>query len=262
MFEGKLYRRSTKHTNKVKADTAAAAFRTALVNRNFGIIEHKPVPKYEEAMKSFLSWAKDEHRDHPSTARRYQTSSKAVLKYAPFKSKALDQITPKMIEQFKTHRSRQKGKSTKRRIKPATVNRELACLKAMYFYVLKDRHDFKNPVSEVEYLAENNLQDRVLTFAEQRKYLAAANETLKDVATLIVETGMRPEEVCRARFDHAHPDEGYLWNPYGKTKAARRKVPLNPVALEIITKRMKAAKGMYLLECISSPTRRTRTSRP
>jgi integrase len=69
---------------------------------------------------------------------------------------------------------------------------------------------------------------------------------MKDVARLIVETGMRPEEVCRARVDHAQPDEGYLWNPYGKTASSRRKVPLNSVAVEVIKRRMKAAKGLYL----------------
>src|SRR5262249_555230 len=64
--------------------------------------------------------------------------------------------------------------------KPATVNRELACLKAMLNHALKERHDFRNPVSEVDFLAENNEQTRVLTFEEQRKYLDSASNTLKD----------------------------------------------------------------------------------
>jgi hypothetical protein len=40
--------------------------------------------------------------------------------------------------------------------------------------------------------------------------------------------------------------EGYLWNPYGKTASSRRKVRLNSVAVEVIKRRMKAAKGLYL----------------
>jgi integrase len=197
-------------------------------------------------MKSSLDWSKIEHTKHPETYRRYKTSSKALPAHAAFKQKALDQITASLIEDFKAHRARQKGKRTRRLTKPATINRELACLKAMYFHTLKNRHDFKNPVSEVQFLPENNEQDRVLTFEEQRRYLAAANDTLNDVAQLIVETGMRSEEVYRATVANAHPDEGYLWNPYGKTKAARRKVPLNSTALEIVKRRMKAAEGKYL----------------
>ena len=61
-------------------------------------------------------------------------------------------------------------------MRPATINRELACLKAMFNHALKDRRDFRNPVSEVEFLAENNEQTRVLTFEEQRKYLQVASE--------------------------------------------------------------------------------------
>jgi hypothetical protein len=41
----------------------------------------------------------------------------------------------------------------------------------MYFHALKDRDDFGNPVSDIEFLPENNQQDRVITFEEQQKYL-------------------------------------------------------------------------------------------
>jgi len=245
-FEGKVYRRSTKQTNKVKAENAASAFRTALANRNFGIIERTPVPLFDDAMKAFLDWSEQEHKEHPATYRRYKTSSKALLKFVKFKSKPIDQITPAIIEDYKAHRARQTGKKTKRAIKPATVNRELACLKAMYFRALKDRHDFGNPVSEVKYLGEGNEQDRVLTYDEQRKYLAAAGENLKDIASLILETGMRPEEVYRTRVENVALEQGFLFNPHGKTKAARRKIPLNSAAVEILKRRVKAAKGAYL----------------
>jgi integrase len=250
-FEGTLYRRSTEHTNKVKAETAAAAFRTALANRKFGVIEHKPVPDFEKAMKSFLAWSEGEKKN--STHRRYKISSKALLAYRQFRGKKIDKMTGKMIEDYKTYRARQKGKRTKRQIKPATINRELACLKAMFFHALKDGHEFKNPLSKklvgdeaVKLLSEDNEQETVLTFEEQRVYLAAASERLKDVATLVLETGMRPEEVYRARVEHARIEEGMLYNPYGKTKAARRNIPLNSVALDVIKRRLQAADGPYL----------------
>jgi integrase len=245
-FEGTLYQKSTKQTSKVKAEGAAAAFRTALANRNFGIIERKPVPVFEDAMKAFLAWSAGEHKEHPATYRRYKTSSKSLLAYLKFKGKPIDQITPATIEDYKTSRARQKGKRTKRLIKPATINRELACLKAMYFHVLKDRHDFRNPVSEIELLPENNEQERVLTFDEQRIYLQAANDTLKDVAGLILETGMRPEEVYRAKVENVNLELGYLYNPHGKTKAARREVPLNSLAAGILKRRLGRATGIYL----------------
>jgi integrase len=57
---------------------------------------------------------------------------------------------------------------------------------------------------------------------------------------------MRPEEVYRIRRENVHADQGYLFNPYGKTKAAKRKVPLSNTALAVISKRLDSAKGAYL----------------
>ena len=47
------------------------------------------------------------------------------------------------------------------------------------------------------------------------------------MAVLILNTGMRPEEVYRLRREDVHLMEGYLHIPFGKTRAARRDIPLN-----------------------------------
>src|SRR5262245_54648457 len=104
--------------------------------------ERKPVPIFDKAIEAFLDWSKTEHKEHPATYHRYKIASKPLLAYMKFKGKAIDEITSKMIDDYKTHRGRQRGKKTKRAIKPATVNRELACLKAMYFHAVKDGHNF------------------------------------------------------------------------------------------------------------------------
>lgn len=85
----------------------------------------------------------------------------------------------------------------------------------------------RNPVSKVKKLDENNQQERVLNREEEKLYLMAAWQPLQDIAVLMLETGMRPEEVCRIRRENVRLDQGYLFNAFGKTKAARRKVWLN-----------------------------------
>lgn len=74
----------------------------------------------------------------------------------------------------------------------------------------------------------------------------AASQPLQDIARLILETGMRPEEVYRIKRGNVHIERGYLFNPYGKTKAAKRKIPLNAAAINILSKRLNDAKGDYL----------------
>jgi len=89
-----------------------------------------------------------------------------------------------------------KRKQTTKRLRPATVNPELACLKALFNYAIKSDLPLTNPVSRVKFLKEQNERTRVLTCEEQEKYLAAATTLLRDVATLTLETGMRPEEAA------------------------------------------------------------------
>ena len=81
-------------------------------------------------------------------------------------------------------------------------------------------------------LREDNEQTRVLTYDEQRKYLEKATPMLWDVATLMLETGMRPEEVYRIQPANVCLAENYLFNPYGKTKAAKRRIKLTESAKE------------------------------
>jgi integrase len=114
----------------------------------------------------------------------------------------------------------------------------------------------KNPVKGVKFLDEDNEQTRVLNEEEQKLYLLAASQPLQDIATLMLETGMRPEEVYRIRRENVHIEQGYLFNPFGKTKAARRKIPLSVIASSVLSKRLnnEKIKGEYLFPGRSTET--------
>lgn len=254
-YKNKQIRRSSGVYDKQDAMDIASAYRTQLAKGEVGIEEPKEkvtVPRFKDAMADFLDWSEQDHSAHPNTHRRYVISSKALLGY--FGNASIDRISSDDVEKFKTWRSRQKkipaGKKSRKaakatkQIRPATVNRELACLKHLF-----SRNDSlvpQNPVKRVKFLDEDNLQTRVLTREEENLYLLAASQPLQDIARLMVETGMRPEEVCRIRRENVHDDQGYVFNPYGKTKAARRKVPLSETALAVVIKRLENAKGDYL----------------
>lgn len=72
------------------------------------------------------------------------------------------------------------------------------------------------------------------------------SQPLRDVATPMVETGMRPEEVCRLQRRQVHLDEGYVFNPFGKTKAARRKLPLSKRAADVLRHRLANSAGAFV----------------
>lgn len=249
IFEGRRIRRSSKQGSRRVAREIESAYRTKLAKREVGIEEPKPVPTFSQAMKGFLAWSEQEHKAHPNTYHRYEISSKPLLIF--FKDESIDRITSEDVEKYKTWRSQQKrkkrnGKETKKALRPATVNRELACLKAMFNYYIKADLMMKNPVSRVKFLDEDNQQMRVLTIDEQNLYLMAASQPLQDIARLMLETGMRPEEVYRIKKENVFLEDGYLLNPFGKTKAAKRKIPLTDAAAEVLKRRKDKIKGQYL----------------
>lgn len=179
-----------------------------------------------------------------------------MLRY--FGDKQLDQITVDDVENFKELRSRQKKQAPNRKlkknkhattrvtIKPATVNRELGCLRAMINYFIRKDVLVKNPVSRVKFFKEDNEQTRVVSRDEELLYLMACSQPLRDVATIMVETGMRPSEVCGLERRNVHLDKGYIFNPHGKTKAARRKLPLSQRASELLRRRLEKTDGEFV----------------
>jgi integrase len=263
LFNGEHIQKSTKQGNPRTARQIEAAFKTALAKGEVGITERKKAPSFKRAMKAFLDWSESEHQAHPATHRRYKVSSIALLGH--FGDEPIDRITPEAVEGFKaaramesaTAKGKEKGKrkSTGKRIRPATLNRELACLKALFNHALKSDFTFRNPVSRVDFLPENNEQTRVLTYDEQAKYLAIATPVLRDVATLMLETGMRPEEVYRIQPENVNLAGGFLFNPFGKTKAARRRVPLTTTARNVLSRRMAGLETPFLFPCDTDATR-------
>jgi len=248
-FDGRHIQRSTRQGNPRAARQIEAAYRTKLAKGEVGIHEPKAVPAFQEAMNNFLAWSQMQHACHPRTHLRYKTSSSALLRY--FKNQRLDAITAEDVERFKTARGSEQRASdarekNRRTVRPATVNRELACGKAMYNFTIKSGLPLQNPFSRVRFLVEDNEQTRVLTYREQRQYLNAASQPLKDIAVLLLETGMRPEEVYTIDRENVHLSEGYLVNPIGKTKAAKRRITLTAAATQVVRKRLERAEGRYL----------------
>ncbi|MBV8673306.1 MAG: site-specific integrase [Acidobacteriaceae bacterium] len=66
---------------------------------------------------------------------------------------------------------------------------------------------------------------------------------------------MRPEEVYRIRPENVNLVGGFLFNPYGKTKAARRRVPLTSTARNVLTRRMAGLETPFLFPCETDPAR-------
>jgi len=83
---------------------------------------------------------------------------------------------------------------------------------------------------------------RIVSFAEERIYTQHADPLLRDVSTIIVETGMRPGEVFEAHGENVNLDERYIFIPTGKTSFARRTIPLTNGAYGVLGRLWKPGK--------------------
>lgn len=238
IFEGGRYRGSTKFGNKVRAQQAEDILRGRLAERRAGIMERKPVPALKEYTPVFLAKVKPEVR--PATYRGYDLAIRTLLPW--FGAKRLNEIAAKEINEFKQSRLTDGCVG-------ATVNRDLAVLRRVLSLAMKDELIQVTPFSahRIEFLEENR-RERVLSFAEEKSYLAAATQPLRDVGTVILETGLRPGEVMNLRCEDVLLK---LAVPFahivaGKTQNAIRDVPLAGRALTVLKSRKAESEGLYL----------------
>ena len=270
VFEGQRIRRSAKTTNRRAAEQIEAGYKVKLAKGEIDLNapEKQTVKTFGEAVTSFLAWSAVEHRTKPNTTKRYKTSTVALLKFFGEET-TLDRITPDDVEKFKIWRLQQKRKAPTRKLarnKRATtgksvsavsVNRELACLKKLFNEAIKAaKNDAKkakqqnvlveNPVSEVKFLTEENEAFTVITESEEKLYLLACSQPLKDIASLMLDCGCRPDELYRLKKQNVNLTGNFLRITDGKTKAARRTIPLTNRAAAILHERISNATGEYL----------------
>src|SRR5262249_24418172 len=155
----------------------------------------------------------------------YICGIKKLLEYDSFNVR-LDRIDEEMIANYVKWRGAQKhhGKS----YAVATLNRQVEVLRRM----LRVAVDWKvlPRAPKITRLPGENVRDRIITHDEEARYLAAASPLLREIATILVDTGLRPEECFRLRWEHVvlapvgRAQFGHVHIPSGKTKNARRNV--------------------------------------
>lgn len=252
--KGVRIRETTGLTSRAAAACAEALRKADLIQGQRECPSSEPSPTFQNfALKEFASWSENEHREHPSTHERYMRSIKVLNRF--FGRRALDALSTADAENFKIARSREARKNAKdeRLVTPAAVNRDLAILRILFNLAIRLRLVRTNPVQGVKLLHEHNLQMRVLTWEEQSAYLRAASQPLRDVAALILETGMRPGEVFRLRKEDVNLNLAFLRIPSGKTQFARRTIPLTQTASEVLSKRMVDVKSAWLFPSRHNP---------
>jgi len=137
-----------------------------------------------------------------------------------------------------------------RPMSPASVNREMATLRRLLR--LAQKWKVIPAVSKIELLRGARTREFVVSHSLEPNYLAACPQPLGDVATLILEAGVRPGEAVNLRWADAylnpavHAKFGYIAIRQGKSKNAKRTLSLTARAAEMLKARKKTARSEWV----------------
>jgi len=102
------------------------------------------------------------------------------------------------------------------------------------------------PVAPEISLAKEKKREAVFTPEQQEALLKIAPQPLRDVAMLMFDTGMRPDEVFRMRAENIDWSRRLVFIPEGKTPDARRYVPMSDRCEDVLLMRCKGKREGWL----------------
>lgn len=191
------------------------------------------VREFNEAIRDFLEWAKMEYRAHPNTYHRVATSLTSARQFLG--SEPVSPIDEGHLEEYKAWRVNEHG------VRDITLRHDLHAISKFFGYAVTQRWARENPVRNVKIPSDAAaVRIHVLTSDEERQYFlrAAKHRDLHDLGRLILNQGMRPDEVTRLRKVDIDLERGQLQMASGKSPSARRTLDLTSESRIILAQRM------------------------
>ena len=183
------------------------------------------IPTLFEFANVYLSYVRD------TVAKRSWKRDELSLTHLKdfFGDRKLSAITSKDILDYQSKR-------LKDGVKPATVNRELACLKHL-FNIAKQRSKFfgENPVSKVKFLEENNQLERVLNSEEEEQLISNSAQHLRPILFTAIHTGMRKSEILSLKWCNIDLENNIITVEPTNTKSKRlKRIPINSTLRRVL----------------------------
>jgi integrase len=218
--------------SKTAAKGALAARQVDILRGEFRFKKEKKI-RFADFAKEYLEYAKVNKRSW----QRDESSLKRLLPH--FKDKLLSKVGFQDIEDYKTAR-------LKDGVQPATINRELICLQAIFTIAKKKgKLDGENPVKGIKSLEERKLEMKILGKDEAQCLIEASSGYLRFMIILALNTAMRKGEILNLRWKNIDFDECYLYIAQTKSNVPR-KVPMNSMVKAALSGIKKEGEFVFL----------------
>ncbi len=186
-FNGRRVRKKV-GTSKKMAELALKEIELKIAKGKFlGIKEPKKI-LLEKLCEEYLEFSKANKAQ--KSYERDKSSIKHLLR--TFIEKFITEITAHDLEQYKNLR--------KDEVKPATINREISCVKHMFTKAVQWGYLSKNPIRSITKLKEPPGRVRYLTDEEIRRLLYCCAGHLRPIVIMALNTGMRKGEILNLKW--------------------------------------------------------------
>jgi integrase len=232
--DSKHVQESAKTTNPRKARQAEAIHRAKLANNETGFRERKTITLSDFLKTDFLPFVESKFKASKPRTLRYYAYGAKTLRESDFATLNLEDLTDQHAGLYAAKRVH---------LSPSTVNCGLRTLRRAlslaYQWSKLDR------MPKITLAKGERQRERVLTTKEANSYIQACSQPWRDAATIMLGTAMRPSEVFALRWEHILLNEkgGLLQITDGKSRAARRLLPLVPAVYAALKSRQKAQGG-------------------
>lgn len=191
------------------------------------------VREFNDAVEEFLGWAEAHYREHPSSFQRIRTSLASARRY--FDRTPVSLIDEARIEDYRTWRV------TEHEVRDITIRHDLHALSTFFGHAIRKRWTRENPVRNVDIPSDADaVRMHILTPAEEKTYFARAAKLpdLYDAGRIMLNQGMRPEEVISLAKTDVDFDRGEFHIRSGKSAASKRTLNMTSETRLILGRRM------------------------
>ena len=233
-WKGQMLYFSTKQANAETARNLESKKRTELAEGR-ALDKKKEAPTLRRYLHdTIIPWAEAQFVAVPKSLKWYRNEARVLCEYPALADVPLDKIKESLVSGFKSWRLKQ-GKAI------ATVNSTIRVLRSTLAHAVDDGLlDF---APKLKVLKGANVRKFVLLPELEKAYLDACTEPLRTVALVIIEAGLRPDEVFRLRWENIKffdSKRAVLEVPGTKTAAAVRSVPMTVRLRDILETRWNA----------------------
>jgi len=227
-----------KHINREDAKKALSIRKAEMAQGKFDIVQTEKRIPFTKLVEKFLEYSKTNKKSYT----RDITSSRVLIDY--FGGKTIQQINTWHIEQYKSKRQKDITRFGKPPAK-ATINRELAFLKTMFSKAIKWNITNTNPVKDVKLFKENNTNLRILSNEEFNKLYESANDFLKPVLLVAINTGMRRSEIFNLKWQDINNEQEYICVAKSKNDESRI-IPMNVILRDTLLRLKNNSNSEYV----------------